>query len=924
MKTKMPFPAPSWTQRWPAWGFAAFTILLLLSPAAALNPSVIKLHARNTVSQSSPLFGSCVAANEKWILVGEPENRDLGSNTGAVHVFNAVTGAYVRKLRGLDTESGDAFGTSVAVSGNTALIGAPRDNDPVAGIDAGSAYVFNLATGAQVRKMLAADAGVSFQFGTSVALNGNRALIGAPGAFGLGLTGGAAYLLNIATGVQQAKLHTAEESAGDQLGFSVALGGTWALVGAPFGHGGVANSGSAYLFDANSTALITLPVAELRASDSVSGHKFGCSVALSGNWALVGCTGAAGLVPDSGAAFLFDITNPSASYFEVEKLFSDDGVINDNFGISVALNGNLALIGAEVGDGLAVNSGAAYLFDVATNTQLHRLTAPDGFSNDVFGGSVALAGDAALIGARQDNDLGGSTGSAYVFRPVAGLFPLTKVTALKDFAPNTTEARFQVFGDAFLNDQAEVILTATLSGVGAPLATNQGVWNSLFDDTLRLRLRKGGAAPVAPGTVSGLFKPIANRDDLTLYEATYSGANVTAANNRALIRDTGSSRSELLRLGDTPLGDDEEVSKFFQIVQSINSSDRQAVAFQLAPGSGTLVPVTAAIDTGILVLNETGDEVGTVREGDPSPAPGAPDFGQFSRVAFQDNQTVFTSGIQGAAATNQGVFRSNPGVANIFVAQKGFNAPGTPAGVLFSAFTGETTSPNERAVFRASLSGPGVTTANDQGLWSEHTATVELVARKGDALPASLGFAAGVSWNRFINFWGIAEGVGQVLFLASIKGPGITPANDVGLWLMHGAASYQLLLREGEVVPDCATGTIGTIQRVVAVPATGHYAVLVSLTNSAPTSNQALFTGRTGLGNAESPLRRPFLKLRKGRLYEGPSAITTLKSLSLPATAFDATGAGAKGLGQPINEVGELVLPAVFNNGVTELVNGAP
>src|SRR6185436_12677819 len=115
--------------------------------------------------------------------------------------------------------------------------------------------------------------------------------------------------------------------------------------------------------------------------------------------------------------------------------------------------------------------------------------------------------------------------------------------------------------------------------------------------------------------------------------------------------------------------------------------------------------------------------------------------------------------------------------------------PGTPAGVLFSTFTGQTTSPLDEAVLRATLSGPGVTILNNYVLLSEHPGTLTLVARENDPLPVSLGFGATVRWSGFFQFWGTGVGTGQVLFLASIKGPGITTANDVGLWLMDEAGN---------------------------------------------------------------------------------------------------------------------------------------
>jgi hypothetical protein len=165
---------------------------------------------------------------------------------------------------------------------------------------------------------------------------------------------------------------------------------------------------------------------------------------------------------------------------------------------------------------------------------------------------------------------------------------------------------------------------------------------------------------------------------------------------------------------------------------------------------------------------------------------------------------------------------------------------------------------------------------------------------------------------------------GQVLVLATMRGPGVTLANDTVLWLLQEDGSSLLLLREGDFAPDCDGARIGVIQRVIAESRNGQYAVLASLTGAASTRDQALFSASTSKSLALKGLRRPFLKLRKGVRYspELSSAGAILKSIALPASAFDATGAGAKGLGQPLDDNGGVVLKLTFSDNAVEILRG--
>ena len=203
------------------------------------------------------------------------------------------------------------------------------------------------------------------------------------------------------------KLTAPDGANEDYFGNSVAIDGTRALVGAYGDDDNGNDSGSAYLFDTTTGSLLQ----KLTAPDGASGDAFGVSVAIDGTTALVGSWLDRDNGNNSGSAYLFDTTTGSL----LQKLTAPDGAKGDIFGISVAIDGTTALVGAMFDDDNGNDSGSTYLFDTTTGSLLQKLTAPDGATMDYFGFSVAIDGTTALVGAYLDDDNGSDSGSAYLF-----------------------------------------------------------------------------------------------------------------------------------------------------------------------------------------------------------------------------------------------------------------------------------------------------------------------------------------------------------------------------------------------------------------------------------------------------------------------------------------------------------------------------
>jgi len=251
----------------------------------------------------------------------------------------------------------------LALYGETALVGAYGDED--SGLESGSAYVFRHdgVSWVQEQKLLATDGSELDLFGFSVALRGNLALVSAHGDDDSGDRAGSAYVFrhNGVTWVQEQKLLATDGAAEDLFGFSVALSEGLALIGAYWDGDSGFRSGSAYVF--RYTGASWVQEQKLLASDGSTEDYFGYSVASNGDLALIGAFGDDDSGSFAGSAYVF--RHDGVAWLQERKLLAADGATFDGFGYSVALGGELALVGATAGSGAVNPSGSAYLFDLA-------------------------------------------------------------------------------------------------------------------------------------------------------------------------------------------------------------------------------------------------------------------------------------------------------------------------------------------------------------------------------------------------------------------------------------------------------------------------------------------------------------------------------------------------------------------------------
>ena len=322
--------------------------------------------------------------------------------SGAAYVYRFGTTDWVeeQKLVSSDLAQFDIFGRSVSLSGDVALVGADGDETLT-----GAAYVFRYdgSTWVEEQKLTASDGAQFDRFGASVAVDGDVAFICAPNADLGGSIQGAIYVFRFdgSTWIQEQKLSGSARASGDAFGRGVAFDGQTALVGAP-GDGGGAGAVYAFQYDGSSW----VEDAKITLAGGTTSDGFGVSVAVDGDHALIGADGVDIL---TGRAYVF--RNDGSSWDLDTTLAAGDGAEFDFFGISVDLKGDLALVGAS-GDEDSIGSAYVFRHDGSGWTEESKLTADDGDINYQFGNAVAIADELALVGAVND---AGSRGAAYTF-----------------------------------------------------------------------------------------------------------------------------------------------------------------------------------------------------------------------------------------------------------------------------------------------------------------------------------------------------------------------------------------------------------------------------------------------------------------------------------------------------------------------------
>ena len=502
-------------------------------------------------------FGISVAISDNQIVVGAYGDDDNGSSSGSAYVFEKSSSGWTQKakLTASDGAVYDQLSVSVAISGDQIVVGASGDDDN--GSASGSAYVFEKPTSGwknmtQTAKLTTSDGATEDYFGFSVAISGDQIVVGASGDDDNGSKSGSAYLFEKPSSgwtnmTQTAKLITSDGAIEDYFGNSVAISGNQIVVGAHGDDDNESFSGSAYVFGINNAptnivldnnsiyenepigtavgrfttidsdendvhtyslvsgagatdnAFFTISndilytrqgveylktgyniriqtndglggifekefiifnghlLHKIVASDGVANGQFGISVAIDGNYAVVGAIGDTNY---RGSAYV--LQNTISGWKSIAKLTASDRAVYDHFGRFVAISDDQIVVGTDGDDDNGSKSGSAYVFEKPASgwtdmTQTAKLTASDGATEDYFGYSVAISDNQIVVGAYGDDDNGSSSGSAYVFeKPVSGWTDMTQTAKLA----TSDGAAYDYFGFLVAISEGQIVVGA--------------------------------------------------------------------------------------------------------------------------------------------------------------------------------------------------------------------------------------------------------------------------------------------------------------------------------------------------------------------------------------------------------------------------------------------------------------------------------
>lgn len=839
------------------------------------------------------LLGNSVALTDTHILAARP----FSSPRGEVSVLDAQTGVQRRILRSpLAAGVPDGFGFSMAAGSNMVLIGAPFSGGR------GAAYLVNLSTGALIRFLQPITVNPGDYFGISVAMTGSFLVVGASGTTdAAGVAQGAVYVFETRTGTLLHRLLAPDAAAGDLFGESVAVSGQYVVVGAPYKN---ARAGRVYAFNAVTGNAFAIP----DPAGLVANDEYGASVAVSGSLLIAGAPGGAGA---NGRMVVTDIATATI-------LVSETGA--GNFGKKVAAHGRFFAVSSPSAtlsrDGQGMVTVLESTYPAGAPAEFRKVAQCFHSSplilGEGLGTSIALNGDTLVAGIPFRTNLGSSVGSVMRFGPFASrlsenVSPLGHHEAARrgQTTPDRPGTVFNGFTQLALAPTStlgsrRLALDAALNGGRSAWCSNTNLDGGLFT------LGRTGDPFTAGVNVIDFLNPIANAPERSLVRAVLRGAAVTPSTNEAILLSIQRAPSIMVRKGGTVGGS--QLTRLGQPRMGTTGLITFNAKINAAP----------AADSGLFAFTGDGAFAVNRNEGSAAPGLGGVLLGEIAnRSAIRSLYTAYAAGLQTAPALNQAVFKDSA-----LLGQRGTAAPGTGFGQVFSSFIGESVNDyslaNGETVFRATLSGPGVTVANNEGLWSDRGGGgVTLVVRKGDQIS---GLPIGVVLHRILNF--SISTLGHVFVHAQLRGPGINAAND-GALLGYGLLGNSwIVLREGDAAPGCGGARFATFN-LVHPTGSGHFSLLATLTDSTPANNLALFFGRnepdSGGLSTDVAHAQPRLLARKGHRYERTGS-SLVKSIAQPAYLTDGSGAGVTGLAQMTTELGNTAAVLTFTDNETSAV----
>jgi hypothetical protein len=870
------------------------SLLVLLTLLAAL-PAAAQFTEKKLLPSFkglSPTYGglgeeprSC-AMSATWLVVGVPRAalaQGGVSGTGAVQVFDAASGAPVRRLFPPNPLfSGMRFGSACAVQGDLALIAA----DAKGTSGRGAVYVYRLSTGKLVATLRASGTPTGDRFGTALAVDGHWLLITSED--------GPAWLYDLRSMTETATINPPSDFLlGDRFGIACAIEGDLAVITSPFAN---ATSGAAYLYrlSANGMDLVR------KITPAAGNQRLGSQALMHQGLVILGTT--------QNALVIYNPRSTISRTLASSTGESVGQVISADHGVLAAMQpgGNFV-----------------HLFDLASTGTMEyvKISAPANASAS-FGKSLALQGIKLAVPDAEDDTLFDNAGAVHLISGINRPLPFSATLANQGgSSPGLGGATLSRFREVVITPFGQGALIANLAGAGTASGTHRTVFTAI-PAPFAFRARSG--SPINDLTpTSTIEKLLANETNNAIFQSLVKGPGITSSNSRVIYRQNSSGVQRLAHQGISLLGTGLRPLLFNQVSQSYNTP-RVAFATRFAP-SKSLPIVEKKTDSALVWANYGDDTHYLIREGDSSATSSSPNtLGEVGGVhALFHNHLFFSAFLTDvSAAQNQALFRRSsilPVGETTKLIQKGNPTVNASGGLslthTFSSLLAVSADDAQMAIAKAT-SKSATTSKTTTGLW-------RIPNNAPDRLLLETGMVLGsLKISRIDQFW---AAYGQCLALVRLAGPGVTSANDRALLLVQttGLANGQILtlLREGDPAPGCPGALISTLSRVDVDPFFGHYLVLATLAGAPTSSNLALFRGhsRADLNSlAAQSLRKPYLALRKG-FWIGLN--TPITSFTLPENHTSKGGAGAVGLGRALQQPANVHVGGPF---ITTLTLGNP
>jgi len=359
--------------------------------------------------------GTVEATFDLTFTASDGVNIDTSASSFTLSFGPDWTNTTETKVVSSDVATSDNFGYDVSISGDYAIVGAMYE-DPN-GIDAaGAAYIFTRSGGTwtQQAKLTASDASAGDNFGWSVDIDGDTVIVGAYAETNDIQFEGSAYIFTRSgtTWTQQAKLIASDRQVNDFAGYDVSISGDTAVFGAVQEDTGFNDAGAVYVFTRSGTTWTQQ--AKLQASGREANQRFGEKVEIDGDTIIVGARDDTPST-DAGAAYIF--TRSGTTWTQQARLQGSDLQASDLFGLSVAIDSDTAVVGAFNNDTGGANAGAVYVFTRSgtTWTQQAKLQSSPVEAGARFGQSVAIENGTIVVGADRDSTTGLYRGSIFIF-----------------------------------------------------------------------------------------------------------------------------------------------------------------------------------------------------------------------------------------------------------------------------------------------------------------------------------------------------------------------------------------------------------------------------------------------------------------------------------------------------------------------------